>query len=407
MLARTLGSSERFFDLHETLKTEGLGEFAGELYCLVVANHDDHGRFAGDAFTVKHAVYASSLRTLDEFDRALDAMHDVGLIVRYMCRRTGKRALQVVQHEQHQDLKTLAPSKFAAPGAHDDGAPVTFDATLRLVLAAVERVLKTVTTSPGSELSTAVTTSRLISSEAIVGLLDAPMSTTRLAGTLAKLGVYPQQRRIGEQRVRGYDVDELGGYVTACHDSRHDLRHDLSRLSHPKGTEENSTEGNQRATSPANDEPREALFDDIDPVETPAPAKTKRGRKAPTNVRRETAERLVELYRRIAPSLQPVHALTDKRITAANAAVERQSLAKWEVFFARVEASSYCKGSRGWRADFEWCLKVDTWPKVFEGKYDDRTPTSTPKVIRNAADARAAVKERGLDHVTKDGIDLR
>ncbi len=81
IISRTLGTSRRFSELAD--RCGKLGEFAQALYPLVVVSTDDHGRMHGDAFTVKHAVWPTSHRGIGDFDKALDAMHAVGLIARY------------------------------------------------------------------------------------------------------------------------------------------------------------------------------------------------------------------------------------------------------------------------------------------------------------------------------------
>lgn len=50
-----------------------------------------------------------------------------------------------------------------------------------------------------------------------------------------------------------------------------------------------------------------------------------------------------------------------------------QSPEAWVATVQRMAASDFCcgKGSTGWRADFDFLLKPDTWAKVNEGKYDN------------------------------------
>ncbi|MFO1003303.1 MAG: hypothetical protein U0936_23460, partial [Planctomycetaceae bacterium] len=46
---------------------------------------------------------------------------------------------------------------------------------------------------------------------------------------------------------------------------------------------------------------------------------------------------------------------------------------RWRDAIDRISRSDFCRGmnDRGWKADLEWFLKVDTVTKVLEGKYDN------------------------------------
>ena len=60
----------------------------------------------------------------------------------------------------------------------------------------------------------------------------------------------------------------------------------------------------------------------------------------------------------------------------AQAALERRPLEQWREVFARIEASSFCRGADGgWVADIDWALraegkKPETALKVLEGAFD-------------------------------------
>lgn len=112
LISKCLGSSRKF---HGLLRAGGkLGEFCQVLFPLIVANTDDFGRMAGDAFTVKNVVLPSSRRPEADFDRALDALHTVGLIVRYEV--DGLICLQVNQFDEHQvNLHKRSHSRFPEP----------------------------------------------------------------------------------------------------------------------------------------------------------------------------------------------------------------------------------------------------------------------------------------------------
>jgi hypothetical protein len=120
LISRTLGSSRRYAALQK--QAGKLGEFAQSLYPMLVTNSDDHGRGAGDPFTVKMAIFPSSPRKEDEFFAALTAMHQVGLIQLY---ETPKgQVFQIVGFDEHQPgLGRRTESKFDAPPVNFTEAP--------------------------------------------------------------------------------------------------------------------------------------------------------------------------------------------------------------------------------------------------------------------------------------------
>lgn len=81
MISKSLSTSERFASLH--CEAGKLAEFCQSLYPLLVAHADDWGCLQGDVFTVKHLTHPTSPRKLPEFERALQALHNVKLITWY------------------------------------------------------------------------------------------------------------------------------------------------------------------------------------------------------------------------------------------------------------------------------------------------------------------------------------
>lgn len=109
MIAKTLSTSQRYAQLHATAGK--LAEFCQALYPLIVAHCDDSGRQQGDPFTVKHAVCPSSPRPLTDVEKALTALHTVGLITWYEVE--GRKYIQVEQFSDHQPgLKNRGNSKI-------------------------------------------------------------------------------------------------------------------------------------------------------------------------------------------------------------------------------------------------------------------------------------------------------
>lgn len=101
MISKSLSTSEKRAALHHVAGK--LAEFCQALYPLLIAHSDDWGCLQGDAFTVKHLVDPTSPRKLPDFDAALTALHNVGLITWYEV--DGKWYVYIVQNSKHQDLK--------------------------------------------------------------------------------------------------------------------------------------------------------------------------------------------------------------------------------------------------------------------------------------------------------------
>jgi hypothetical protein len=98
MISKSLSTSRKFADLHRV--AGDLGEFSQLLFPLIVAHTDDHGRMSADAFTVKFQVLPISSRPLEDFDTAVQHMHEVGLLHVYHV--DGDKFLQVIDFEKHQ-----------------------------------------------------------------------------------------------------------------------------------------------------------------------------------------------------------------------------------------------------------------------------------------------------------------
>jgi hypothetical protein len=113
MISKTLGtSSEKFARLR--IEHPDIGLLAQALYPLLVANSDDFGRQKGDAFTVKHSVWSTAPDDQATFERALEAIRSVGLIVRYTV--DGSCYLEIVQFDAHQQgLHRRTESQFPDP----------------------------------------------------------------------------------------------------------------------------------------------------------------------------------------------------------------------------------------------------------------------------------------------------
>jgi hypothetical protein len=113
MLSRSISTSRKVtVELKARLKNvRSKLEFVQLLYTWILPHADDFGRMEGDAATVKGTVMPNSTRDIDDVEWALQALHDVGLLLRYQI--DGRMYLQVVAWEEHQSgLHKRTRSRF-------------------------------------------------------------------------------------------------------------------------------------------------------------------------------------------------------------------------------------------------------------------------------------------------------
>jgi len=156
MISKTLSTSEKRASLH--LLVPDLAEFCQQLYPLLIAHADDFGRLQGDVFTVKHLIDPTSPRLLPDFERALTALDDVGLILRYESDNGGvtpRRLIQIANFDPHQlGLHKRTGSEFPAPPGGLGGDAL--DASEERVEEAIADALKTGRLTVGDFTVTAV-----------------------------------------------------------------------------------------------------------------------------------------------------------------------------------------------------------------------------------------------------------
>ena len=97
---------------------------------------------------------------------------------------------------------------------------------------------------------------------------------------------------------------------------------------------------------------------------------------------------LMDVWNETVQHLPKAQRLTGQREKHASARLkDHPDLSFWRTVFARMDASPFCRGAtgRGWRADFDFAIKPDTYAKVLEGKYDDRA--AAPQATSTISDA--------------------
>lgn len=98
MVSRSLSTSQKFAGLNVT--AEALAEFCQLLYLMMIPHTDDFGRLQGDPFTIKHQCLPASSRSTEEFQAALNHLHQAQLITWYQV--SGKQFVQITNFDPHQ-----------------------------------------------------------------------------------------------------------------------------------------------------------------------------------------------------------------------------------------------------------------------------------------------------------------
>ena len=87
--------------------------------------------------------------------------------------------------------------------------------------------------------------------------------------------------------------------------------------------------------------------------------------------KKQSAERIVNMYHTQCPSLPKVIKLTDARIRCINSRLKEFTEEDIETAFVKVENSPFLKGEKGdWKASFDWIMKSGNLAKILEGNYD-------------------------------------
>lgn len=85
------------------------------------------------------------------------------------------------------------------------------------------------------------------------------------------------------------------------------------------------------------------------------------------------AHPLLLLWNEHCGSLPKAKSCNSSRLKKIRLRWPEQTAEAWALTITRMAKSAFCcgKGTTGWRADFDFLLKPDTWAKVNEGKYDN------------------------------------
>lgn len=91
-----------------------------------------------------------------------------------------------------------------------------------------------------------------------------------------------------------------------------------------------------------------------------------------------SAEAFLSCFHNNCPMLSKIKVLSQKRKDKVNLRIkEMENVETINTMLTKLGQSKFCNGDndRKWKADLDWLIANDTnWVKVYEGKYDNKTP---------------------------------
>lgn len=105
MISRNLRKSRKLGILIKTANS--LTDFCISLYCMGIPFHDEKGLISSDPWDWKYDVHPQSLRSLEEFKKALDYLEHSGLLLKSTC----GSVYRYIGHSKIQKYRTDRPKQ--------------------------------------------------------------------------------------------------------------------------------------------------------------------------------------------------------------------------------------------------------------------------------------------------------
>lgn len=85
-----------------------------------------------------------------------------------------------------------------------------------------------------------------------------------------------------------------------------------------------------------------------------------------------------ELSFKTLPKVKDIDPKGKRGRAAASRWVSNSDMDYWRSVIDKINQSDFCKGAndRGWKANFDWLIQIDTAVKILEGKYDGKETNS-------------------------------
>lgn len=100
--------------------------------------------------------------------------------------------------------------------------------------------------------------------------------------------------------------------------------------------------------------------------------------------REKEIKEIVELYNSTAPLLPQVKKVTEKREKAIDKFLKEFSIEQFKEICEIANSSDFLTGNndRGWKADFDFIMRIDKATAILEGKYGNKTRNSNSDVLK-------------------------
>jgi hypothetical protein len=101
-----------------------------------------------------------------------------------------------------------------------------------------------------------------------------------------------------------------------------------------------------------------------------------------TSQKRATLPELALIWNENCGALPKVSKTNKNRNQKCALRMSEASVEEWTEAIKRIAKSSFCRGEndRNWQATFDWILRPETYLKVIEGKFDDKTTSGSSKL---------------------------
>lgn len=104
------------------------------------------------------------------------------------------------------------------------------------------------------------------------------------------------------------------------------------------------------------------------------------------NKKENPKDDIIKIFNELCISLPKVKTITETRKKAAKSIAKKYSVEQIKEVFKKAEASDFLRGSKGFKANFDWLMKDCNFAKVLDGNYDNK------QEAKSAYDLSAAEK---------------
>lgn len=107
---------------------------------------------------------------------------------------------------------------------------------------------------------------------------------------------------------------------------------------------------------------------------------------------------IVELYNSTCSSLPHVQKVTERREKAIDKFIKEFSIEQFEQICTKANSSDFLTGinERGWKADFDFMMRIDKATAILEGRYDNKESINHEEKKQETEEEKIARKLREL-----------